>query len=174
MHISNKKFLFCSLSMAFIFVLLFSYSTSPLYDFKEIVVDSYIFQTIGKYWNEGIIPYIGLFDHKGPLIFMIDAFGYKLTDNRYGIFIIQVILLAIVVMVMIKMYLQEISFIKSLILTGISLIGLLAGYMEGNLTEEYILPFIMISFYIWEKYVNKAMEGKVLHNPVIAFYMVLY
>lgn len=162
--------IFQSIVVSFLFVLLFSYSTSPLYDYKEKVVDSYIFQTIGKYWNDGVIPYIGLFDHKGPIIFFINALGYALTGNRYGIFILQVISLSFTIMIMLKMYCQEFSWKKAWIITGVSLIGYLAGYTGGNLTEEYILPFLMLAFYFWKKWNDEVLLNlqEMYHKPTIA------
>ena len=59
------------------FLLRFSYSTSFLWP-GYCGYDSAIFQTIGKYWAQGSVPYRDLFDHKGPLIFFIDMLGYWL------------------------------------------------------------------------------------------------
>lgn len=89
---------------AFVYVFLFSYSTSPFYRLNEVLKDSYIFQIVGKYWDGRSIPYLDLFDHKGPLIFGIDALGYKLTGNRYGIFAIQVVLMSVVIRTTFKIF----------------------------------------------------------------------
>ena len=59
-----------------VWALFFSKTTSPLY--TDVGYDSAMFQTIGKYWAQGYLPYVDLFDHKGPLIFFINAVGYAL------------------------------------------------------------------------------------------------
>lgn len=49
-------------------MLCLSTSTSPLYNIPY-AGDTAMFQTIGKYWAEGSLPYVDLWDSKGPLIF---------------------------------------------------------------------------------------------------------
>lgn len=80
------------LALAAAFVLRFSYSTSFLYP-EYCGFDSAIFQTIGKYWAQGVTPYAQLFDHKGPLIFFVDAVGYWL-HGRSGVLVVQTLSLA--------------------------------------------------------------------------------
>ena len=80
------------LALAAVFVVRFSYSTSFLYP-GYCGFDSAIFQTIGKYWTQGFTPYTQLFDHKGPLIFFVDAVGYWL-HGRAGILVVQTLSLA--------------------------------------------------------------------------------
>lgn len=63
--------------IAFLFVLIFSFSTSPLYP-NYWGSDSAQFQTIGMAWASGKIPYRDIFDHKGPFIFWVNMLGYKM------------------------------------------------------------------------------------------------
>ena len=155
---------------AFAYVFLFSYSTSPLYQLNEILKDSYIFQIIGKYWDGQNIPYVDLFDHKGPLIFGINAVGYKITGNRYGIFAIQLVLMSIVILISFEMFRTAFSNDTAIKLTVIALVGMLAGYQGGNLTEEYILPFFMLSFFQFWKWANQfTLYRQAEHKPRSAF-----
>lgn len=84
----NFKILFSLLCIAGAVVLLFSFSTSPVYP-KYWGSDSAQFQTIRKSWAEGRIPYIGTFDHKGPIIFWINMLGYKCL-GRNGVVLCQI------------------------------------------------------------------------------------
>ena len=60
-----------------VFVLLFSYSTSPIYrDFY--IEDSAIFLTFGKFWSQGLVPYRDMFDHKGPIIYLVNMLQVQL------------------------------------------------------------------------------------------------
>ena len=84
----RKIFLHAALILTSIaFLYLFSYSTSPRYFF--IGNDSIIFQTVGKCWTEGVLPYVGTFENKGPLLFFVNAVGY-LIYPRYGIMLLQI------------------------------------------------------------------------------------
>ena len=80
-----------------VFILLFSYSTSPLYPYYY-GTDSAQFLTIGKAWALGKIPYIDVFDHKGPLIFFIDMLGFLISwggvKQTIGIMIIQIVFMS--------------------------------------------------------------------------------
>ncbi|MDH6355503.1 hypothetical protein M2132_001848 [Dysgonomonas sp. PH5-45] len=51
---------------------------SPLYDFNAWS-DINVYFTIGKGWMNGLLPYRDLFDHKGPLIFLIYGIGYLIA-----------------------------------------------------------------------------------------------
>lgn len=155
---------------SFMYILLFSQSTSPLYGFRTTINDSYIFQIIGKYWDSTCIPYIGLFDHKGPMIFFINKVGYMLTNNQYGIFIIQVINMSFAIAIMLRLFQHVFSPKGVLLAVIVTMTGFIACYEFANLTEEYILPFLMASFsnfWIWiDEYMTKR---QVEHEPISAF-----
>ena len=84
----------CFVIFSFITILISCYSTSPLHK-NSYGIDSPIFMNMGKGILNGDIPYRDLFDHKGPLIFYIDALGWKLFGNTLGIFIIEVIFMTV-------------------------------------------------------------------------------
>ena len=71
------------LAIAVGFTLVFSVSTSPLYPkyygATELIDggDSLQFQQIGKGWLEGKVPYRDMFDHKGPIIFLLICWGLE-------------------------------------------------------------------------------------------------
>ena len=76
------------------FLLLLSASTSPLY--KDLCDgDSSIFIFFGKAITLGKDAYRDYFDHKGPILFYINALGYFLTKSKVGVFILQCISLSI-------------------------------------------------------------------------------
>lgn len=128
-------------SLSLLFCLFFSISTSPLY--SHYGYDSVVFQLIGKYWAQGGVPYITLWDHKGPYIFFINCLGYLLAGGKTGVFLIQIAHLSV------AFFFSYLSFRQvfqskwvawiSLVLTAVWLV---CSYDEGNLTEEYLLPWI--------------------------------
>lgn len=65
--------------------------SSPLYPFNSWV-DSNAFFTVGKSMLGGLVPYKDLFEHKGPLLFVIHAGAAFISYNSFiGIYIFEVI-----------------------------------------------------------------------------------
>ena len=51
--------------------------------------DSSIFLYVARILNNGLVPYLHVFDHKGPLIYFIDALGWLISPTSFlGIFIL--------------------------------------------------------------------------------------
>ena len=76
------------------FIMICSVSTSPLVP-NFYHWDSAIFQVVGKSWTRGIMPYAECFDHKGPLLFLLEAIGYMFGIGKVGVAIVQWISLSI-------------------------------------------------------------------------------
>lgn len=134
------------LALAAVFVVRFSYSTSFLYP-GYCGFDSAIFQTIGKYWTQGFTPYSQLFDHKGPLIFFVDAVGYWL-HGRAGILVVQTLSLAAAIWGLYRLGRTALSRPWALGAAALALVYLARTFDEGNMTEEYSLPFLAVSLYL--------------------------
>ena len=151
------------LIVALIFVTIFSYTTSPLYNLNGSTPDSIIFQIIGKYWAQDSIPYRDLWDMKGPFIYFINAIGYLLTDSRTGIYFIQIILMWFTLLSSYRICRQVVAPRQSFFIVLLSLANLSYIYEGGNLTEEYILLPLTISFYYVFKWINQY-EGEHIIN----------
>lgn len=133
----------------FVLSILFSIE-SPLHPLRNGAsrTDSSVFQTIALMMKHGAIPYRDSFDHKGPLIYLIDYLGMSLDDN-HGIWMIEVIGLMVTFYMM---YRIARFFCRPLIAYTIVLVSLsvlFVSFEGGNLVEEYALPFISISSYIF-------------------------
>lgn len=76
------------MTIAITYIFFLSCSTSVLYPYYY-GSDSAQFQTIGKAWAMGKIPYRDMFDHKGSYIFFVNMLGYKLTGNSSGVMLLQ-------------------------------------------------------------------------------------
>lgn len=130
---------------SFLFVTVFSYSTSFCYDL--LGGDSAIFQVIGKYWYEGHLPYINVFDHKGPLIFLIDAIGYAIYP-RSGVMVLQIIFLYVSCLFIWRaMSLYSSNTRWKILFLLLALIFYAAHYEEGNHVEEYSTMFLSVATY---------------------------
>ena len=76
---------------AVIFLVIFSWNTSPLYTFFGY--DSSIFKAMGKFMADGLTPYKDFFDHKGPIIILIEWIGFGITKSDYTMLLLQAIFL---------------------------------------------------------------------------------
>ena len=115
------------------FVLRFSYSTSFVWP-GYYGYDSAIFQFIGRAWAGGTVPYAGLFDHKGPLIFFIDMLGW-LIHGRAGILVVQTLSLAVTAWGLYRLGREYLPRPWALGAAGLALVYLARTFDEGNMTE---------------------------------------
>ena len=163
----NKKHYieFALLGIAWLFVTIFSYTTSPLYHVWGNNPDSPIFQIIGKYWVEGAVPYKDLWDMKGPFIFFVNAVGYGLTGTKWGVYMIQCFSLFLTINIIFKTFALHFSNMSSFLMTLLSLGGLAYVYEGGNLTEEYILFPLSLSFYYILKWTDSYEEKHITRHP---------
>jgi len=130
-----------------LFLLVFSSSTSPL--FNTYGGDSAIFILLGKLFLDGRIPYSDFFDHKGPVLIFLEAIGISLSsDERIGIFILQTLNLFLTQIFIYKTARFFLSTINSLAIVLLSLLLFSFTIQGGNLTEEFSLPFNLWALYI--------------------------
>lgn len=132
----------------------FSISTTPLYP-GYYIDDSSIFIGIGQSMLDGKILFKEMFDHKGPILFYIEALGQIISWGRNGIFLIQII----------SMFISMILVYKTLKLIGKNkkyIIPFIFGATfciltleEGNTSEELSLPFISLCYYLFFKWITK-------------------
>lgn len=155
-------FIFLVISVLFIFC--FSFSTSPLYDYFGY--DSGIFMLVGKAVASGKVMYVDIFDHKGPVLFFIEALMMKIGGVT-ALFIFQIINLTFILYIIYRICLLF-SFPKKYLFIPIGfIIVLLACFFEGgNLTEEYSLTFLLICLWLGCKYILSPEEK---HPPKYAF-----
>ena len=158
----RKDFIIGTCLAIFFFVVSFIFLIdSPMHIWRNSVtsVDSSVFRTIALQMKEGLLPYKDTFDHKGPLLFFINYIGTNISFNN-GIWLIELISLFIACIFMYKVARLKTDKISSVFIVMISL-SLLLNYFEGgNLTEEYALPFLCSSLYIFLDYLlNKKVTN---------------
>lgn len=153
---------------ALVFSLVYSWSTSPLY--QVMGSDSPFFELIGLGITQGKIPYVDLFDHKGPLLFFINALGFSFGIGKTGLFVLQVIFMTATFALLYKLALLFTSDDKrkAFITVLLALLPLVDFITEGNQCEEWMLPFICLSLLLSCRYV---LSGVRIH-PV--FHSLLY
>ncbi|NCF69048.1 MAG: hypothetical protein GWP61_24065 [Chloroflexi bacterium] len=123
-------------AIAVLFVLL---PISPL-NIVQPARDSGVFLYIGWRMLQGDIPYLDVWDHKPPVIFLINALGLLIGGgSRWGVWLVELGLLFLAALLgfkLIKRYLGTLPAIFALYLWLLSLAFIING---GNLTTEYTL-----------------------------------
>ena len=130
--------------MSFVFVYVFSFSTSFGYDL--LGGDSAVFQVVGKYWLEGVLPYKELFDHKGPIVYLANALGYAIYP-RSGVMVPQIISLYLSCLFVWRAMELYSSSAWRIFFMLFALIYYAAHYEEGNHVSEYSVPFLSAAAY---------------------------
>ena len=157
---------------ACIFVFLFSCTTSPLYEHHPFWFygDSGVFQEIGVCLLQGGTPYVDLFDHKGPVLWFIQALG-KWINSQWGILLLQ----SLSLLCCLSLLYNSIFYIvrkstPSFFITVSGLLFLMAFYQRGNLCEEWSLPFIILPIYLYFNKWKKQEDQKApIYNHTDAF-----
>ena len=142
----DKRNLSFSLVVSAIFVLLFCQNVCP-YTLAG-GGDSVIFQQMGQAMLLGKVPYLDLFDHKGFLLYCIQAVALMLHNGHWGFFILSVINLSMTLYIWNKttgLFIENWKkYIPSILVLGI--------YMpicgKGNDTEFWSLPFISYPIFL--------------------------
>lgn len=133
---------------------MFTSKCSFLYPFNDWV-DANAFFTVGKGLTHGIIPYLDIFEQKGILLYVIYAIGYFISNTSFhGIFILEVISWTIALYYaykIIRIFLSKKSayFILPIFMT---LLCTSASFVHGGSAEEFSMPLIMLSFYLFIKH----------------------
>lgn len=152
--VSEKKYFpFVFFLIAFLFLSLFSWSTSPFYVCDGM--DSAVFKTMGQALLKGKVLYRDIFDHKGPYLYFINALGQWLIPGRIGIFLLQVAALGAALWYMFRTARLFLGSALSLICELLALAVLSNHLCEGNQCEEWMLPAVCITFYYACRYFVK-------------------
>ena len=114
--------------------------------------DSSVFTYIGKVILQGGMPYRDTFDHKGPLIYLINALGLAINE-RIGVWLIEFVTVFVILLAAYRLArLLECSERVSRIAVALTALASFYYFNWGNVTEEYACAFILLSLYIFTKY----------------------
>ena len=110
-------------------------STSPF--FLNDGTDSAIFKAIGLAILKGKVPYVDIFDHKGPVIFFINALGQWIHSGRSGIFFLEIINLSVALTLLFKTSRLYVDGFTAFLCTLASLFFFGTLVTEGDQCEEW-------------------------------------
>lgn len=117
--------------------------------------DSSVFIYIGKRMLEGKLPYRDLFDHKGPVLYLIQCLGLRLSHgNTAGIWILEVLNLLAAAVLMLQLGFLTARSHTSAFLAILTVIGVCGSriWQGGNFTEEYALPWIALGTLVFFRF----------------------
>lgn len=154
--LENRWFLLLMLPLAALFVTFYSFTTSPL--FLNEGGDSCVFKSMGLAILQGKTPYVDFFDHKGPILYFINALGQWLIPGRLGIFILQIIGETVAFLFMYKIARLYVNGIKSFVVLMVALLIYGGWYAEGNQCEEWILMAFVPSLYFALHYLKNKID----------------
>ncbi|MCW5875010.1 MAG: glycosyltransferase family 39 protein [Anaerolineales bacterium] len=100
-----------------------------------------MFIYVGSQVLEGGIPYVDVWDHKGPLIYYINALGLWLTgSSRWGVWLLEVLFATVASWLVLNIARKYLGRIAALFAAAAFVYGLQQVLHGGNFTEEYALP----------------------------------
>ena len=128
--------------------------------------DSSVFITIAKGMHNGLVPYRDFFDHKGPLLYFINYVGL-MFKSMLGIWFIELVFLSVTMFFCYKVALLF-SEKKAAFISAVFSFVLLAYQFEGgNLSEEYAMPFIALSLYLFLKAFKEEKDLSIMNTILI-------
>lgn len=146
-------------------VLLFCSATSPIYNGHDWT-DANTYLTMARGLLNGRVPYLDLFDHKGPILYFIYAAGAIVDPNGFlGVFILQVLAMSFTLLFIYKIFMiytssRNLSLIGAFMLpiflltSGIYYLPQKLDYGGGS-AEEFCVPFFAFSIWIVTKNLSK-------------------
>lgn len=143
-----------ALLFAFLFYITFVLmSKSPLHFWigEEAEADSAVFNTIAMAMDKGYIPYRDSFDHKGPLLYLLNYLGRQISTYR-GIWVIEFVTVFFTFYLMYRIGCLCCSNLHAAVILLFTSAPLFAFYEGGNKVEEFALPFIALSLYLFLDY----------------------
>ena len=110
--------------------------------------DSSVFLYMAKRILEGKLPYRDLFDHKGPILYLIEVSGLRLSPgNTVGVWVLEILNLLVTIALMLRLGFLEAKNRASCYLAVLTAVGVCGWkiWQGGNFTEEYALPWITLA-----------------------------
>lgn len=157
------------LIIAALLCLLFaSRNTSPLYP-GLVSDDAAIFLLIGRGMTRGYRLYADLFDHKGPILFFIQALASLSLPSKTGVFLLHALFCILSLILLYHIARLLVSPAKAFVCSLLSLIMYLMTFESGNLTEDYCLPFILLAIYLSASFFLKVSEHPKQHPPAYSY-----
>jgi hypothetical protein len=147
----NNKDTFIRIGLFLIALAVVFSSTYNPFNFRRMHVDSSVYMTIAQGITRGELPYRDFVDNKGPLAYLLSVPGL-LLGGFAGVWLTELLLMWVSVFFAYKTALFFGGKRSALIGIVCCFLVFLSFFTVSAGTEEYSLPFLMISFYIFCKH----------------------
>lgn len=104
--------------------------------------DGSIYQYIGHLITIGKMPYTSAFDHKGPILYLLNALGC-LIETKHGIWIIDTISMVALFLAAYTLCRRFLSPLWSVAVVSVTLSGIVECYWIGNTPDFFAAVFTM-------------------------------
>ncbi|MCR5758259.1 MAG: hypothetical protein K6F95_10195 [Selenomonas sp.] len=135
---------------------------NPLVEWPRTLTDQSVFRTVAMVMQQGGMPYLDSFDHKGPLLFVYYYWGMNLSYN-HGVWLFCWASLLITLVFMYRTARLWLARPQSCLVTAAgTLLTLGKFYEQGGLTEDFAMPYIAMALYFFLGYFQgrKLSAGK--------------
>lgn len=140
----------------FIFIFITAFTTilicsksSPLYPINDWT-DANCYMTVGRAMLNGAMPYRDLFEHKGPVVYLLHALAAIVSDDSFfGVFLIEAAFCSWFLYLSYKVLLFKCKsrHIWAIPLTAAAIYASKA-FCHGDSAEEFCMPLILCSYLI--------------------------
>lgn len=122
---------------------LFAVNTSPIIDCPGI--DSAVFIYIAKGMMRGLMPYVDMFDHKGPLMYLSQYLGLQTGLGVAGIWLLEATLFTGAVCIAFKNLRQLFGRAVAWVYAFLHIAFFVLTCECGDTTESWALPFVTLT-----------------------------
>ena len=161
---NNKYICYVIIAMVFLCVAFFYVMASTLNPWSDKLpnLDSTVWLRCAVKMKQGFTMYVDTWDHKGPLLFLIQFLGLTITPHSLnGIWYLE---LLFAVLTLWALYFTAGCFsdkkVVCVIASALSFHPFYYFFQGGNCVEEWSLPFISFSLYFFVKYLKTGIINK--------------
>lgn len=174
--IANEKIseLLCILVLGVITFVFLLQSPQCIWQKTDTSIDSSVFNYIGLAMTKGAVPYRDVFDHKGLLLYFLNAIGAFISKDS-GIWFVEFLSMMATLYIMYRIARLFTTRWFSILLIIISLCPMFTYFEGGNFTEEFALPHIAYAVFCFIDYfVNSKITNFRLVLCGLSFAAVLF
>lgn len=122
----------------------------------QIGSDYVVFSIVGRGWLNGEIPYLHLFDHKGPVVYLLQMLGQSLGVGKWGIWLLEIVFATISFEIIYQCGLAlNLSRNNNIVAAFVSIISYFCYIEGGNTVEEWSLPFQLLPMLYLLRFMNE-------------------
>lgn len=165
---SKYLIMFYSVLNAILFLTICSKS-SFLYPFNNWD-DPNCFFTVGKGMANGYVPYRDLFEQKGPLLYLLHAITYLISNRTFfGVFLFEILSFSVFLYFTYKimaLYVRKIHVVWAFPLISFVVLSSYV-FISGDSAEEFTMPLLAISLYYMLHYYKNIYPNKMPTKELI-------